>query len=438
MLNEILLKTFDDGKTINCIVEGHKLNCSGIIYVEEEDPLTYTDKWFWIYLGIYVGLVLIAGLVSGLTMGLLSLDMLSLNVLASGGKPKERKYAKKIIPLVKRHHLLLVTLLLTNAAAVESMPLFLDRISDPVTAIVVSVTAVLIFGEVLPQALCTRFGLAIGSALSPVVKFLMLITLPISWPLSKFLDCILGGDHSTFFRRAELSILVDLHQQLDAENEDPLSKDEVMIIKGALSMRDKLARQAYTPIEKLFALNIDGVMDEQTMEEILNTGHSRIPVYEGDKNHLLGILLVKRLIKLDPDEKIPIREVFQKEKRDLPRIVETAPLFDLLNQFQMGRSHMCCVTSSDDADMAIGIITLEDVIEELIQEEILDETDLDVMRRLSIAGAIAVRRRTMDALYRGASPRNSPRDGGWGETIQETDEEEYADVSDSDTRALIP
>lgn len=84
---------------------------------------------------------------SGLTMGLLSLDLTSLKVLQEGGKPHERKHAAKIIPLVERHHLLLVTLLLSNAAAVETMPLCLDRISDPITAILVSVTAVLLFGE---------------------------------------------------------------------------------------------------------------------------------------------------------------------------------------------------------------------------------------------------------------------------------------------------
>ena len=84
---------------------------------------------------------------SGLTMGLLSLDILSLKVLARGGKPDEQKHAAKIIPLVSQHHLLLVTLLLANAAAVETMPLCLDRISNPIVAVLVSVTAVLLFGE---------------------------------------------------------------------------------------------------------------------------------------------------------------------------------------------------------------------------------------------------------------------------------------------------
>lgn len=84
---------------------------------------------------------------SGLTMGLLSLDVTSLEVLKRGGKPKEQKYASRIIGIVKRHHLLLVTLLLANAVAVESMPIFLEKITNEIVAIVVSVTAVLLFGE---------------------------------------------------------------------------------------------------------------------------------------------------------------------------------------------------------------------------------------------------------------------------------------------------
>lgn len=419
------------GENVTCVLDGEHIICNGTEYVKKEDPLNYTDEWFWIYLGIYVALVLIAGLVSGLTMGLLSLDMMSLNVLATGGKPNERKYAAKIIPIIKRHHLLLVTLLLTNAAAVESMPLFLDRISDPVTAIAVSVTAVLIFGEVVPQAICTRYGLAIGAHLSFLVKFLMLITLPISWPLSKLLDCVLGTEHGTFFRRAELSALVDLHQQNDHENEEPLSKDEAMIIKGALSMRDKNVKDVCTSLEKVYSLNIMGVMDEKTMEDILNSGHSRVPVYEGEKSNLLGILLVKKLIKLDPEESVPIQSIFQKEGRDLPTIRDDLQLYDLLNQFQNGRSHMCkVIDTSDNIGTTIGIITLEDVIEELIQEEILDETDLDVMKRLQVAKVQSARRKLLSSTHRSSTVSTSPRH-------LYTDGEDTGAISESDTQPLL-
>ena len=88
-----------------------------------------------------------AGIFSGLTLGLLSLDETTLQVVERAGTEKEKKYARRIMPLVRRHHLLLVTLLLANAASVEAMPLFMDKISSEVIAIVVSVTAVLLFGE---------------------------------------------------------------------------------------------------------------------------------------------------------------------------------------------------------------------------------------------------------------------------------------------------
>ena len=84
---------------------------------------------------------------SGLTLGLLSLDVLSLEVLKRSGKPKEQRYAKRILFLVRRHHLLLVTLLLANALAVEAMPIALSKITNEIVAIIVSVTAVLLFGE---------------------------------------------------------------------------------------------------------------------------------------------------------------------------------------------------------------------------------------------------------------------------------------------------
>ena len=101
--------------------------------------------------------------------------------------------------------------------------------------------------RIIPQALCTRFGMAIGYYCSPIVLALMVVFLPIGYPLSLLLDCILGAGHGTFFRRAgeyeggkvegdhaslppaELRELVKMHGTHD--NEDPLSFDEVLIVK---------------------------------------------------------------------------------------------------------------------------------------------------------------------------------------------------------------
>ncbi|XP_038059618.1 DUF21 domain-containing protein At4g33700-like [Patiria miniata] len=400
-----------EGASITCTqVDPETIICNGTTFKETEPPLDYHDEMFWVYVGIYCALVLFAGLMSGLTMGLLSLDILSLRVLAEGGKPHEQRYARRITPIVERHHLLLVTLLLANAGAVESMPIFLGKVTNEIIAIVVSVTAVLLFGEVVPQAICTRYGLAIGAWLSPLVVILMILFFPIAWPISKVLDCILGHEHGTFFRRAELSAMVSIHKEKQQENEEPLTEDEVLIIQGALSMRNKVVKDALVPLESIFMLDAQRRMDAECMEKVFVKGpYSRIPVYKGHRGNILGILLVKTLVKVDPNTAPTVGEIFREHGRTLPTVPGHLPLYDLLNEMQTGKCHMAAVTSSTDtaiprsplegADQVdsfswkegdiLGIITLEDIIEELLQEEIVDETDefVDVHRRVRVARA---------------------------------------------------
>ncbi|XP_041354471.1 DUF21 domain-containing protein At4g14240-like isoform X2 [Gigantopelta aegis] len=384
---------------------------------------------------------------SGLTMGLLSLDLMTLNILKDGGTPKQKKHACRILPIVKRHHLLLVTLLLGNAAAVEAMPIFLDRISDPVIAIVVSISAVLFFGEVIPQALCTRFGLAIGATLSPLVYLLMGLFFVIAWPISKLLDCLLGQDHATFFRRAELKVLVDLHgpsRGSDSHNTDHLSVDEVLIIKGALDMKFKTALDAMLPIKDVFMLSADSKLDHDTMSSILSHGHSRIPVYDGSMQNIVALLLMKTLIKLNPDDAVSVTSLLE-DSRYAKKVLFTessTPLFDLLNVFQTGKGHLAVVKRSEverslpvadsgsqgdttpllgdfqqevsvtaGSGHVLGIITLEDVIEELLQEEIVDETDVfrDIQKRIQVARAKVARTGNKSAYQRSQSDPSSSR-----------------------------
>eukprot|EP01111_Echinosteliopsis_oligospora_P009092 TRINITY_DN2602_c0_g1_i9.p1 TRINITY_DN2602_c0_g1~~TRINITY_DN2602_c0_g1_i9.p1 ORF type:complete len:156 (-),score=24.38 TRINITY_DN2602_c0_g1_i9:102-569(-) len=132
------------------------ITCGENIYHISESPNEPVgSKMFYIDIAIVVVIVLIAGMTSGLTMGLMSLDALNLEIIKNSGEEKLRRCAEKILPLVKRHHLLLVTLLLTNAIANETLPLFLDNLLHPIAAIGISVSAVLLFGEVIPQAICS-------------------------------------------------------------------------------------------------------------------------------------------------------------------------------------------------------------------------------------------------------------------------------------------
>ncbi|KAH9300037.1 hypothetical protein KI387_011620, partial [Taxus chinensis] len=140
---------------------------------------------FWIYLLIIVGLVLFAGLMSGLTLGLMSLGLVDLEVLIQSGTPQDKKHAAKILPVVKNQHLLLCTLLIGNSMAMEALPIFLDSLVTAWGAILISVTLILMFGEILPQAVCSRYGLAVGAAVAPIVRVLLFAFFPVAYPISK-------------------------------------------------------------------------------------------------------------------------------------------------------------------------------------------------------------------------------------------------------------
>ncbi|KAL0393159.1 UNVERIFIED_CONTAM: DUF21 domain-containing protein [Sesamum radiatum] len=421
--------------------------------------IEFGTVWWFVYAGVSCVLVLFAGIMSGLTLGLMSLGLVDLEILQRSGTPTEKKQAAAILPVVQKQHQLLVTLLLCNAASMEALPIYLDKLFNQYVAIILSVTFVLAFGEVIPQAICTRYGLAVGANFVWLVRILMIICYPIAYPIGKILDCVLGHNEA-LFRRAQLKALVSIHSQ-EAGKGGELTHDETTIISGALDLTEKTAEEAMTPIESTFSLDVNSKLDWEAMGKILARGHSRVPVYSGNPKNIIGLLLVKSLLTVRAETETPVSAV---SIRRIPRVPADMPLYDILNEFQKGSSHMAAVVkpkgqnrkppsiiekyeenegtngkldlttpllskkeekpesfavdiervsrppsktnliysdvvtngptpSSDDSEdgEVIGIITLEDVFEELLQEEIVDETDefVDVHKRIRVAAAAA-------------------------------------------------
>ncbi|KAK4724251.1 hypothetical protein R3W88_027030 [Solanum pinnatisectum] len=416
---------------------------------------TCCESEFFINIVIIVFLVVFAGMMSGLTLGLMSLSLVDLEVLAKSGTPSDRKNAAKILPVVQNQHLLLCTLLICNAAAMEALPIFLDSLITAWGAILISVTLILLFGEIIPQSLCSRHGLTIGATMAPFVRVLVWICFPIAYPIGKLLDYLLGHQNSGLFRRAELKTLVHFHGN-HAGKGGELTNDETTIIAGALELHEKRAGDAMTPISDIFSIDLDGKLDRDLTNLILEKGHSRIPIYSDQPTNIIGLLLVKNLLTIHPSDETLVRNV---TIRKIPRVSYTMRLDDILNEFQKGHSHMAVVTrecnkktdqpasnsafahnsvedvrvdidderpvpeksttslqkgksslpnggnnsarrirnrsrmcSKDmyadilridendlpnipDDEEVVGIITMEDIIEELLQEEIFDETD---------------------------------------------------------------
>ncbi|KAL5792973.1 hypothetical protein ACOSP7_001567 [Xanthoceras sorbifolium] len=487
---------------VNALALARTMTSRNDIVFQAED-VEFGTLWWFVYAGVSCLLVLFAGIMSGLTLGLMSLGLVELEILQRSGSSNEKKQAAAILPVVQKQHQLLVTLLLCNACAMEALPISLDKIFHPFVAVLLSVTFVLAFGEIIPQAICSRYGLAVGANFVWLVRILMIICYPIAYPIGKLLDAVLGH-HDALFRRAQLKALVSIHSQ-EAGKGGELTHDETTIISGALDLTEKTAEEAMTPIESTFSLDVNSRLDWEAVGKILARGHSRVPVYSGNPKNIIGLLLVKSLLTVRAETETPVSAV---SIRRIPRVPADMPLYDILNEFQKGSSHMAAVvkvkgknkisqpmnntekfeerrvasgnsqlttpllTKHDDTSQSvvvdiekptklitnkqatplqngasaknlsrvsediedgevIGIITLEDVFEELLQEEIVDETDVyvDVHKRIRVAAVAAASTiARAPSSWRSTGQRPAGTQGKQGITIKKSAEDDLVPV----------
>ncbi|TBU30759.1 hypothetical protein BD311DRAFT_863763 [Dichomitus squalens] len=327
---------------------------------------------FWYKVVVSIGLVLLGGVFAGLTLGLMGLDELHLRVLStSSDDPKERKNAQKVLSLLRKgRHWVLVVLLLGNVIVNESLPIFLDSaLGGGIAAVVISTTMIVIFG-IIPQAVSVRYGLSVGASCTPIVLTMMYLFAPIAWPIAKLLDYVLGTHETHTYKKAELRSFLAFHRQ----GEEPLRDDEISILNGVLELNNKKVEQIMTPIQDVVTISADRVLDHATVDWLLRSGYSRIPVHKpGHPLTFIGILLVKMLSIYDPSSSIPVSEL---PLSLLPEAPPTINCFQALDYFQTGRAHLLLLSRTPGIEGgAIGVITLEDIIEEIISEEIVDETD---------------------------------------------------------------
>ncbi|KAF1998491.1 DUF21-domain-containing protein [Amniculicola lignicola CBS 123094] len=361
------------------------------VWGHKDDHIPAGDPQLWVYLSVAMVLVLLGGVFAGLTIALMGQDEIYLQVLAESGEASERRNAKKVLKLLnKGKHWVLVTLLLSNVITNETLPIVLDRsLGGGWPAVVGSTVLIVIFGEVVPQSICVRYGLPIGAWMAPLVEMLMWLMAIVAWPTAKLLDYLLGADHGTVYKKAGLKTLVTLHRTLGPSPEDRLNEDEVTIISAVLDLKAKTIASIMTPMDDVFTLSEDAILNEEMMDTIQSAGYSRIPIHSAiNEKDWVGMLLVKMLITYDPEDALPVKDF---ALATLPETYPYASCLDIINYFQQGKSHMVLVSDSPGEPYgAIGVATLEDVIEELIGEEIVDESDvfIDVhkaVRRLAPA-----------------------------------------------------
>lgn len=345
-------------------------------------------------------LLLLSGLFSGLNLGLMSLDLTSLKIVSESGTKRQKWCAKVIYPVRRHGNYLLCTILLSNVAVNSTIAILMADLTSGPIAGVGSTLAIVIFGEIIPQAVCSRFGLYVGAYTIPLTWLAMLLTLPLSLPLSLILSLVLGKELGATYNREELLQLLKI-----TKGKTDIQADEVDMIFGALQLRQKEVQEAMTRLPNVYCLDIDRKLDFETIQEIHESGHSRIPLYEGERGNIVSILYTRNLAFIDPEDEMGLRQYhsFYRHK-PLEEWGETR-LDVMLERFVQERVHMAVVKRVDNENpdrdpvyetigeqtrdscvcelcnqlmsclIRPGIITLEDIIEEILQKEIIDETD---------------------------------------------------------------
>ncbi|XP_061528295.1 LOW QUALITY PROTEIN: metal transporter CNNM4-like [Phycodurus eques] len=331
----------------------------------------------WLQVIIISFLLVLSGMFSGLNLGLMALDPMELRIVQSCGTEKEKKYARKIEPIRRKGNYLLCSLLLGNVLVNTTLTILLDDLTKSgVGAVVASTVGIVIFGEIVPQALCSRHGLAVGANTILVTKLFMLLTFPLSWPISKLLDCVLGQEIGTVYNREKL---VEMLKVTEPYND--LVKEELNMIQGALELRTKTVEDVMTPLGNCFMIHSDAVLDFNTMSEIMESGYTRIPVYEGERSNIVDVLFVKDLAFVDPDDSTTLKTITKFYNHPVHFVFHDTKLDSMLEEFKKGKSHLAIVQKvnnegeGDPFYEVLGLVTLEDVIEEIIKSEILDESD---------------------------------------------------------------
>ncbi|KAM6234919.1 metal transporter CNNM4 isoform 1-T1 [Porphyrio hochstetteri] len=344
-----------------------------IVVLEEKKSLLP----LWLQVILIAGLLVLSGMFSGLNLGLMALDPMELRIVQNCGTDKEKRYARKIEPIRRKGNYLLCSLLLGNVLVNTTLTILLDDlIGSGIGAVVASTIGIVIFGEIVPQALCSRHGLAVGANTILVTKFFMLVTFPLSYPISKLLDCILGQEIGTVYNREKL---VEMLKVTEPYND--LVREELNMIQGALELRTKTVEDVMTPLQNCFMINSDAILDFNTMSEIMESGYTRIPVYEDERSNIMDILYVKDLAFVDPDDCTPLKTITKFYNHPVHVVFHDTKLDAMLEEFKKGKSHLAIVQKvnnegeGDPFYEVLGLVTLEDVIEEIIKSEILDESD---------------------------------------------------------------
>ncbi|XP_070408318.1 metal transporter CNNM3 isoform X3 [Nothobranchius furzeri] len=347
---------------------------------EESPGADYIPPWGLALLVVL--LLLMCGVFRTVNLSLLWLDPVELYVLHSCGSEEEKRAAKRLEPVRRRGNFLTCSLLFLCALGHSVLGVLLYKaLGCIVSAVFTSGFLIFFLAELAPHILCSDYGFQMAPALTWLAQVCMILTCPLSCPLGLILDLGLGRDISTCGIRQRAM------EMIRASVNDPYSE----FVKEEFSrgmLRTKTVEDILTPLKDCFMLQSSAVLDFSTMSEIMQSGYTRVPIYEEERSNIVEILYVKDLALVDPEDCTPMTTITKFYNHPLHFVFNDTKLDAMLEEFKKGNSHMAIVQKvnnegeGDPFYEVLGLVTLEDVIEEIIKSEILDESDGYLDRKL--------------------------------------------------------
>jgi metal transporter CNNM len=318
-----------------------------------------------IYLLILLVIMLVgfSAICSGLNVAVMALDVSDLRRKAKLGDRK----AKLVLPLRNNTHLTLASILITNIAAVSATSLVLNERLSGWLAGAVATLLIVVFGEVIPQAIFSNTPLRYTAQFSFMLKAMIYITYPFSKPLQLLLDKLFPRARAAIQTRHELGLMINEHL---TDSRSELDDDEVVIMRGALQLSEKRVKEIMTPLRHTYWLTAEMNLDDAKIDEIKARGFSRIPVFDAQLTQCHGLLIMKSLVDVDFDDNS--YKVQDLPLHPSPLIGSMTALDTLFRKFISSHTHLMPVEKDDKI---IGVVTIEDLLEEIIGHEIEDESD---------------------------------------------------------------
>ena len=326
---------------------------------------------------LIIALLLFSAYFSATETAFTSLNRIRIKNKADAGDEQ----AKKVLALERNYDNLLSTILIGNnlvniantaAATVLFVKLYGTR--GPLISTIVTTVVVLIFGEITPKSLAKEYPEQFAMFSAPLINALRIVLMPLNWIFAqwkKLLNLVFKTGGNQKITEDELVTIVD-----EAFVTGGIGEEQNELIQNAIGFSELEAQDILTPRVDIEAVEL-GTSEEEIAQIFLETGYSRLPVYEDELDGIIGVL----------NQKDFLNHVYQKDKsvNDLIKpviyVAESIPAADLLKKLQENKCRMAIVV--DEYGGTQGIVTAEDIIEELVGE-IYDESDTVAGRDLTV------------------------------------------------------